>query len=620
MAEFQMCNECQREYNDPANRRFHAQPIACPACGPHLAITDNKGNPLTNGCPTTTLPRSALWVQFSAIGGDPINIVCDVLRNGGIAAIKGLGGFHLACDATNPAAVAELRKRKHRDEKPFAIMVQNLAAAEAICEISEDEKTLLTNWRRPIVLLRKWKENSLPEEIAPQNPFLGIMLTYTPLHVLIFDKLNTRGGLVMTSGNRADEPIAYQNNDATDRLQKIADVILTHNRTIHTRCDDSVVRVSGGGAIIRRSRGYAPEPIKLPFECTKKILAVGSQLKNTFALGEGRNAILSHHLGDLDHLEAYQAFQQDIKLYENLFRFRPEIIAHDLHPNYTSTHYAKGRGMKLGSVTAVQHHHAHMASCMAENNLNEKVIAITFDGTGYGPDNTIWGGEFLVGDYTTFQRVGHLRPIPLPGGDAAIKEIWRTALAHMLDANTTCDRFLTKLNTADRQVIEKMIERNFNSPKTSSMGRLFDAVAALTGTRSKVTFEGQAAMELEWTSDRLETETYPFEIENGVIDTRPLIRAVIADVQKGIAASTVGAKFHQTVIEMIATMCQHIRRDTGLTKTVLTGGVFMNEILVTGATQRLTDEGFAVYRHRLVPTNDGGLCLGQIAVANAIIT
>ncbi len=610
MASFPLCPACRAEYEDPRDRRFHAQPIACPACGPHLQLLDANGQPIS--------------------AADPLHFFAAALTEGKIGAIKGLGGYHLACAAGNPAAVAELRRRKHRDEKPVAVMVADVAATESLAEVGPAERALLLSPQRPIVLLRKRPAGSgIAEEVAPRNPFLGVMLPYTPLHYLL---LRSVAGipLVMTSGNRSDEPIAYR-EDERARLAGIADLFLTHNRPIHVRCDDSVTRVVEGLELpVRRSRGYAPRPIELPLPCPRRLLAVGGQLKATFALGRQRQAFLSHHLGDLDHFDAFQAFEKDIALYQQLFGITPEVLVHDQHPDYASSRYARQRAVQEGSqLLTVQHHHAHMAACMAEHGLTGPVIGVTFDGTGLGTDGAIWGGEFLVGDYRNFRRGAHLRYVGMPGGDQAIREPWRMALAHLLDAGVDLPELKARFLHVQWRSIQKMVERGINTPWTSSMGRLFDAVAALANVRDRVSYEGQAAVELEW----LATETpadrsYPFEVcpsREGeetplVIDTRPLIRTVAAEAAAGVAAAQLARRFHSTLVDLIAEVCERLRQASGIEMVVLSGGVFLNVLLTVEATARLRASGFRVYRHRLVPPNDGGLSLGQLAVAAAILT
>jgi hydrogenase maturation protein HypF len=602
MAAFPMCPACREEYEDPRHRRFHAQPTACPVCGPHLQAVSATGEPLAVA--------------------DPLAWFADAMRAGKIGALKGLGGYHLACDARNAAAVRELRRRKHRDEKPFAVMVADLEAVQELCEIDAAERDLLLSPRRPIVLLRKRQPEGVAEEVAPRNPWLGVLLPYTPLHHLL---LRAVAGipLVMTSGNRSDEPIAYRDDEALAQLAAIADLFLIHDRPIHVRCDDSVTRVVAGAELpIRRSRGYAPQPIPLPLLCPVPVLAVGGLLKATFALGRDRQAFLSHHLGDLDHYQAYSAFEKDVALYEELFAVRPECLVHDLHPDYPTTRYATARAARLGSpLLAVQHHHAHLAACMAEHGLDEPVLGVTFDGTGFGTDGAIWGGEFLVGDYRACRRAAHLRYVGLPGGDQAIREPWRLAVAHLLDAGLPTRAVEARVLPVQFQAIRRMLERRFQTPLTSSAGRLFDAVAALAGVRDRVSYEGQAAVELEWLAmGSPAAGVYPFEVTEQtplVVDTRPLIGAVANEVRKGVSAAVIARRFHSTVVEIIAAVCGRLRRDTGLEAVVLSGGVFLNALLTQEVSARLRGEGFRVYRHRLVPPNDGGLSLGQLAVAAA---
>jgi hydrogenase maturation protein HypF len=616
MATFAMCAACRSEYDNPADRRFHAQPIACPACGPSLQLVDGTGAGVDDG--------------------DPLERFARALAQGKIGALKGLGGYHLVCDARNQVAVSTLRSRKHREEKPFALMTRDLAGARAICSVSVAEAALLTSPSRPIVLLQRLPNTPVAAGVAPGNPCLGVMLPYTPLHYLLMHALDSIP-LVMTSGNRSDEPIAYENEDALGRLKDIADVFLHHNRAIHVRCEDSVTRVvADQEMLVRRSRGYAPAPLRLPIKCPWPILAVGGQLKATFALGRDSQAFVSHHLGDLDDYRALRQYENDIELYQRLFEVQPRQIAHDLHPEYASTGYARqrsqfGRGSLGESVqlVPVQHHHAHLASCMAEHGLTEPVIGVTFDGTGYGTDGTIWGGEFLVGDYGGYRRAAHLRSVGMPGGDQAIREPWRMAIAHLRDAQIPDETFAAGIDPGAVKMIEKMLDRRFNTPMTSSAGRLFDAVAALTGLRQRVSYEGQAAIELEWQAAQVgDNAAYPFELRELsagtpdastlLVDTRPLIRAVATDAKAGASAGTISRRFHTTMVNMIAAVCNGLRRATRLDRVALSGGVFMNTLLTNEVLVRLEKDGFRVYRHRLVPPNDGGLCLGQLAVAVAL--
>lgn len=632
MAEFIMCAACRGEYENSADRRFHAQPIACSACGPRLRLHGADGRPIDSD--------------------DPLGSFAAFLRSGQIGAIKGLGGFHLVCDARSQSTVLELRRRKHRDEKPFAMMLRDVDAARAICYVGDEEYSLLTSRRAPIVLLRKRDDTTIRDAaiapaIAPGIPYLGVLLPYTPLHHLLLHAM-ADAPLVMTSGNKSDEPIAYQNGDALERLSDVADCVLLHNRPIQVRCEDSVARIVNGIELpVRRSRGYAPEPISVPTACAKPMLAVGGQLKNTFAFGRQYEAILSHHLGDLDDWRAYRAFEHDIRLYEQFFETHPRVIVHDLHPDYASTHYARRRARSEGiDLLAVQHHHAHMASCMAEHGLREPVIGVCFDGTGYGTDGQIWGGEFLVGDYAHVCRRAHFRYVRLPGGDRAVHMPWRTGMAHMLDAGR-CDGWTPiSASPAERQVVTRMIERGFNSPWTSSVGRLFDAVAAIVGLREVVSYEGQAAVELEGlAAEAAENGSYPYEfisVEDAssrvdmyasmnlglspadgpasgttIIDTRPMIRAVLRDVNRQIPSRKIARQFHSTLVRIISKTCERIRAQTGESTVVLSGGVFLNALLTSETVMRLTDAGFQVFRHQRVPPNDGGLCLGQLAIAAA---
>ncbi len=580
MRAFPLCPPCRAEYEDPEDRRYHAEATACPDCGPRLGMAP-------------------------AVAGRQI-------LEGRILAVKGLGGFHLACDAGNDEAVRELRRRKGRDEKPFAVMVGDLAAARALCEMSDPEEQLLAAPQRPIVLLRRRADAPVAEAVASGNPLLGLMLPYTPLHHLLMAAVGGKP-LVMTSGNVSDEPIAYRDEDALRDLGKIADSFLSHDREILTRCDDSVARVVGGEPLVlRRSRGCAPAPLKLPFRCASPTLALGGALKAVFALGRGEEAILSHHLGDLEHYEAWRAYVSSIELYEKLFQFSPEVVVHDLHPDYPSTRYALEReGVRR---IAVQHHHAHMAACMAENGITEPVIGVTFDGTGYGTDGTIWGGEFLVGDHGSFRRAAHFEDVPMPGGEAAIREPWRMAVAYLARAGESPDLLEGRIPSKSLEVV-----RRLKSPRTSSCGRLFDAVSSLLGIRDRVSYEGQAAIELEWLARTSAARgAYPVEVSgDGVVRVGPVISGLLADLRRGAPRADLARRFHSTIVEAIRRVCVLLRAETGLDRVVLSGGCFMNEIVLTGALEALRREDFRVYRHRLVPPNDGGICLGQLAVAAA---
>lgn len=614
MAGFEMCGDCRNEYESRSNRRFHAQPTACPTCGPRLNLRD-------------------LSVLGTLGDSDPTTEVCRALARGEIIAIKGLGGYHLATDARNELAVANLRQRKHRYERPFAVMVADATAANRMCVVSRGERVLLESPRGPIVLLQR-RTAEIAASVAPGHPWLGVMLPYTPLHHLLLDRLSGMP-LVMTSGNQSDEPIAFDDDDAFERLNGIADIMLTHDRPICIRCDDSVTRiVAGTESVIRRSRGYAPESRPLPLEVDRPILAVGGQLKNTFALGVGQHAILSHHIGDLDHLEAVRSFRDAVVHYQGLFDVTPSVIAHDRHPEYASTLYAaelvqtaRVADIDPPQLVGVQHHHAHMASCMAEHVLNETCIGVTFDGTGYGSDETIWGGEFLIGDYTGFHRAAHLRLVPLPGGESAIREPWRMAFSHLVDSGADTSFVLRTPQTAQLNTLRRMLDRRINSPLTSSAGRLFDAVAVLAGLRECVSYEGQIAIELEDLATDVDSGScYEFELQPGhtaddpvVVDTRPLIACVVQDVRRGTEARIISRRFHTSVIEIITQVCLRLRDSSGIETVVLSGGVFLNSLLLSEVPKRLEGAGFRVYRHENVPTNDGGLSLGQLAVAAATL-
>ena len=628
MAKFQMCDRCADEFADPANRRFHAQPNACPQCGPRLELLGPGGDPTESA--------------------DPLADFARAVTGGQIGALKSLGGFHLVCDAAVRSAVKSLRVRKRREAKPLAIMVADLAAARAICEVNEREGELLTSPRRPIVLLRKRAETwvgdtMVSDPVAPHERFLGVMLPSAPVHHLLLNAVGRRP-LVMTSGNASGEPIAYREKEAVDRLGGIADLFLTHDRPVAIRADDSVTRVvSNQEAPLRCSRGDAPLSLRLPQPCLQPTLAVGGQLKNTFALAAAGDAVLSHHIGDLGDYGALVEFERDLATYENLFGIRPRRIVHDLHPDYASTRYAERRAAAEGlELVAVQHHHAHMASCIAEHGLRETVIGVCFDGTGYGTDGAIWGGEFLVGDDRAFSRLAHLKYVRMPGGEQAIREPWRMAVAHLFDAgvrrpwrNWPADGI--DASPHERDILVKMIRDGINSPWTSSAGRLFDAVAAILGVRTKVSFEGQAAAELESLAiDQANLAAYPFRIRGTLrtirhatateasalndileIDLGPCIRAIAREVAAGVNRERIARRFHSTMVEVIVRTCLRIREATRTRAVVLSGGTFLNTLLSHEVDERLAGLGFLVHRHRKVPCGDGGLCLGQLAVAAA---
>jgi hydrogenase maturation protein HypF len=612
MAGFKLCPDCEREYKDPTNRRFHAQPVACPVCGPKiwLEVGATRESPLQND--------------------DAFTETKQLLSQGKIIAIKGLGGFHLACDATNAKAVKELRTRKLRVDKPFALMMPDIETIEQHCFVSDEEKALLISPARPIVLLKKRSESTIVEEVSPKQDWLGVMLPYTPLHYLLFTNCQSLfSALVLTSGNLSEEPIATGNDEARERLSKLADAFLMHDRDIHIRCDDSVVRVfedNQKSSIknqkliypIRRSRGYSPFPVKLPFE-VPQLLAAGSELKNTFCITNGNYAFLSHHIGDMENYETLQSFEQGVEHFERLFRVKPVAIAHDMHPNYLATRYALERAEREDLPTfSIQHHYAHVTACMAEHGLTEPVIGVSFDGTGYGDDGAIWGGEFLVADYKSYQRVAHLEYFPLPGGDAAIKKPARTALALLWSLGMDWDGALESVEefcAEDQVTLRVQLEKKINTPMTSSMGRLFDAVSALAGGRQKVNYEGQAAIEFESMADSAEAGHYAFGVESGQVRVRRVVEALVKDVMAGVSIPKISARFHNGLAEAVRETVQRISGETSIRSVVLSGGVWQNLTLLRRTLSLLRESGFEVYIHRVVPTNDGGLSLGQAAIA-----
>ena len=605
MRHFRMCPQCQSEYDNPLDRRFHAQPNACPQCGPSLELTDSSGTPVP--CE------------------DAIAAASQLLRKGKTVAIKGLGGFLLACDATNETAIELLRKRKRRSVKPLAVMVSTLDEAEEHCYISPEEERLLTSSQCPIVLL-KWKRgSSVSPAVAPGLKYLGVMLPYTPLHHLLLRE--TGLPLVMTSGNISEEPIAKDNDEAIRRLGGIADYFLLHNRDIYARYDDTVAMVEMGKVqLVRRARGYAPYPIHLPFKA-KQVLACGAELKNTLCFTKDDHAFLSQHIGDMENMETLEHFETTIELYQRLFRIEPQVIAYDMHPEYLSTKYAQELAARPSNImfVPVQHHHAHIASCLVENGMESPVIGVAFDGTGYGSDGRIWGGEFLVADYRSFQRLGHFEYLPLPGGVAAIERPYRTAISyiHTLLGDDALMQAFPLWNQADEVeigVIKKQIERGINSPLTSSCGRLFDAVSALIGVRGKIDYEAQAAIEMEMVAEETAEGRYPFSIleQEGVsiVHLQELFSAIITDLQKGVPKATISAKFHNTMAQMIAQMCRIIADKTGITRVALSGGSFQNRLLLRKTVPALEAAGLSVLTHKEVPCNDGGISLGQAVIAN----
>ena len=606
MSSFPMCPACGAEYMNPADRRFHAQPNACHVCGPSVSLLDRDGNEMPDA--------------------DAISRTAALLDEGSIVALKGLGGFLLACDATTPKIVQRLRARKRRPSKPFAVMVRDIETARQHCDLTPAEESLLLSPSAPIVLARWKKESTVCTDVAPELLFLGIMLPYTPLHHLLVRACNRP--LVMTSGNLSEEPIAAETGEALKRLHDIADYFLSHNRPIHSRYDDSVVMVAGGQThMLRRARGYAPYPIELTFD-SPAVLAVGPQTKNTFCLAERHRAFVSQHIGDLDSVETLDHLEDTVHLYRNLFGIVPEVIAHDLHPDYASTSLAQRFASSPQAIRGVQHHHAHIVSCMVENAVDEPVIGIAFDGSGLGSDGHIWGGEFLVCDATYSRRAGHLEYLPLPGGDAATLRPYRIAAAYVTKLLgehrlRQCRHLADVLHDDEWRVLVRQIETGFNTPLNSSMGRLFDAVAALAGVRSTIDYDGQAAIELEMQAHQYQgpwgAHRYTFGIEHvdglHVVRVAPVLDGVLRDIVEGVAAPTIAASFHEAVVKMAVDMATLISRDTGIRTVALSGGVFQNRILIEMTPELLRRAGFRVLTHTLLPSNDGCVSLGQAAIA-----
>jgi hydrogenase maturation protein HypF len=605
MCEFALCAACASEYEDPADRRFHAQPVACRDCGPRLSFSGPAG---------------------TVVGSDAaIAAAQEALACGEIVAVKGLGGYHLACDATSSAAVGELRRRKHRVDKPFAVMVRDLAAASELAVIGPAEASLLTSSECPIVLLRRRGGSRLTALVAPSNPYLGVLLPYTPVHHLLFQKVpgafvKVPAVLVMTSGNLTDEPICYDDEDARRRLGRIADAWLVHDRPIHVPCDDSVVRVEDGEELpIRRSRGYAPLPVRLPF-ASAPLLAAGGELKNTFCLASGHDAWMSQHIGDMGSVETLRAFEHSTGQFAEMYDVSPACVASDAHPGYQTRRWAEER--RGCDVELVQHHHAHIAAVMAEHAVpaGERVIGCAFDGTGYGTDGAIWGGEILLAGYEGFERSFHLKYVPLPGGDTTIRKPYRAALAHLWAAGIEWapDLFPVRVaGDAELGVIERQLGRGVQCVPTSSMGRLFDAVSSLLGVRHTVSYEAQAAIELETVAEaHLDAAPdYRFRRVGDQLDAAPVLRSIVADLRDGRATGAIAAGFHLSVARLIRETADELRLTTGLGRVALSGGVFQNVLLVRLARASLVQGGLEVLTHRLVPPNDGGLALGQAAVA-----
>lgn len=611
MAGFPLCDACRAEYMSPADRRFHAQPLACPVCGPQVQLFHPDG------------------LEAESRGEASLQAAVRQLREGKILALKGAGGYHLAVDARNSEAVQELRRRKHRQAKPFAVMVRDIPSARELARIDQLEERLLSGPERPILLLRKREQDSagcaLSHEVAPDSNYLGVMLPSTPLHHLLLHDF--AGPLVMTSGNRASEPVAFTDDEARRQLAGIADIFLAHDRPIRTRVDDSVIRVFRGKPLfVRRSRGYAPRALQLA-ETGSSVLAVGAELKGACCLTRGCQAFMSQHIGDVGNMGTVDSLADTIGHLTALLGIEPVAVAHDLHPDYLSTRFALERtGLP---AMAVQHHHAHLAACMAENRIDGPVIGVIFDGTGHGPDGTVWGGEFLVGDCSDYRRLGRFRQVPLPGGDIAVREPFRMALSWCHDAlgGDAFDLSLPgwdRFGPQQRQLFRQLLERRINSPLTSSCGRLFDAVAALVGVCGTVSYEGQAAIELEAVAEGCDCSgLYPYSIActDGVwvIDWRPLFLAMINERTNGVSQPVQARRFHRTVAAASLELCRLLRNETGLDRVVLSGGVFQNRLLTEELWQCLERERFQTFTHRLVPPNDGGLALGQAAIAARII-
>ena len=642
MAPFAMCRPCSVEYENPLDRRFHAQPVACPDCGPHVWLESTKND-------AEFMSQSRNSGPDSVKGEEAIQVTRELLRQGKIVAVKGLGGFHLACDATNPDAVAELRRRKLRIDKPFALMMPDIKTVQQHCHVSDDEMALLELRSRPIVLLNRLSRSPLTSALAPGQNTLGVMLPYTPLHYLLLEpETGFPEALVMTSGNLSEEPIATDNEEARQRLSDLADAFLFHNRAIQTRCDDSVIRsVPIRDDIqaddfntqkkntpkpelpiytLRRSRGFAPFPVQMPW-AMPPLLAGGAELKNTFCLTRGQQAFLSHHIGDLENFETLQAFEDGIVHFQRLFRLKPRAFAYDLHPNYLASRYIQKRAHEESlPAFGVQHHHAHIAACMAEHGFtgDRPVIGVSFDGTGYGDDGAIWGGEILIADYNGFERAFHLSYVPLPGGDKAIKEPWRMALAWLDAAGIEWDESLPAINYPSTRsnpsqeltkVVRHQIKSGVNSPPTSSIGRLFDAVSSLAGIRHTVNYEGQAAMEMESIVDPHERGIYPLILNRDQLDATPLIREVVRDLHAGRNKAIIAARFHNGLAQMVVDACCQLRLSRGISEVMLSGGVWQNMTLLVQSVDLLRKQGFDVFLHQEVPANDGGIAIGQAAVA-----
>ncbi len=598
MAGFAMCAACRAEYDDPADRRFHAQPNACPDCGPRARLLDANGSEVAGA-------------------DDAVAGAAAALRRGAIVAVKGLGGYHLACLAADADAVGELRTRKHREDRPFALLATDLAGARELVELSSSAEALLVAPERPIVLAPRRDGAAVADAVAPGHPELGVMLPYTPLHHLLADDLGAP--LVLTSANVSDEPIAYRDEEARQRLRSIADLFLVHDRPIHTRVDDSVVRP---GMILRRSRGHVPRALVLPVPAARHLLACGAELKSTFCLAREERAWLSHHVGDLKNVETLASYGEGVELLQRLFAVVPEVVAHDLHPDYLSTRFALGRdGLQ---TVAVGHHHAHLAACLAEHGEVGPAIGAIFDGAGLGADGTVWGGELLAGGLDGYARAGHLWPVRLPGGDRAVRQPWRMACAWLAEAlgepPPLPPALAGRVDPGAWRAVSEMVRTGLASPVTTSAGRLFDAVAAVCGLRTDVTYEGQAAIELEAACDPAERGAYELPVEGGVLDARPLVLAVARDVERGVASGVVATRFHHGLADATAEACTQAARERAMATAVLSGGAFQNRRLLERTAAGLRTAGLRVLVPERLPANDGAIAFGQAAVAAASTT
>lgn len=599
MGEFEMCDECLAEYKDPLNRRFHAEPTACPKCGPQVKLTDNSGK--------------LICEKHNAIVS-----AAKAIKEGKIIALKGIGGFQLLCDAANPMAVKELRRRKRRSQKPFALMFHDIKSVKAETELSESEERLITSVESPIVLLKRKKGivSIVSDECTFGNPYLGIMLPYSPLHHILMKELGIP--VVATSGNISEEPICISEDEAYTKLSDIADYFLIHNRKILRHVDDSILRIAAGNEVmIRRARGYAPLPVVLKKLEGKTILAAGAHLKNTIAVNKGSNVFISQHIGDLENTESINAFKKVINDISSFYELKPEIVVCDAHPDYISSKYSDSLKIPLHKV---QHHYAHVLSCMAENDLEENLLGVSWDGTGYGTDGTIWGGEFIIPNGKNFKRAGYFKTFRLPGGEASIHDVWKigySLLYEVFGSDTNDLKNISLLKQPEVKIIRQILEKNINSPVTSSCGRLFDGISAIIGINHNADFEAQAAMELEFAADDFDTNDYfAFSIEeasdNLVFNWHQIVKSIVTDINEGVAAGLISAKFHNSLAEAIIQIADRL----SIEKVILTGGCFMNNYLLNRSVKRLTESGFKAYTHQRVPAGDGGISLGQIKFAS----